>query len=301
MATMVTNLVKRKCNVQGQEGDYALVRKNVKQTLVRAINPETGELGAEEQVDTALVTNERKYEAPKAPKEDKEYAADRPERKVCLVKEHGNTRFHLLRQGAEFSKVLEVGTSGTGKWIPNSQIADKFMVPSTNRPRYIPRQPIRVCQIEGRDGKYLLLRQTTKGARVIGPIIGENYGETVDASLIKDEEKIMLKRPKKQGDAGDGASADGSTSPATDSTSPATETAPAAPVQQPVATQPVQPAATQPVQPAAAPVQQPAAVQPRPAQPVHQPAAVQPRPGQPVQQPGARPQQVPVRPAPARS
>jgi hypothetical protein len=291
MATMEKILVKRKCNLQGQSGDFALVRKNVKQSIVRAIDAATGQLGPEESVDTALVSNERKYEAPKAPKEDKEYAADRPERKVCLINGRGNTRFHLLRQGADYCKVLEVGTAGKGEWVLHKDIADKFMVPSTTRPRYIPRQPIRICQVEGREGNYLLLRQTTKGARIIGPIVGENYGETIDANLITGEQKIMLKRNKATGEQGTVTE----TAVIVGSEPPVAEAPPVIPQ----ADSPVHghhPAAGQPTQlPAQAPVQQVAPVQQRPAQ-----VPPQQRPADPRMQPGARPQQVPQRPAPVR-
>jgi hypothetical protein len=277
--------IRRTCQIRGREaeGRFGLIRKQL--NVSKVVTPGTEN---EEDVDTALVYDE--WIVPKQARiptktnvETKIYPADKPSRRVCFVDGPGrdpNQRYHLLRKGAELSKVLEIGQAGQGFWINTSQIRDEHMVPVPTKARVVERKPVRLCKLtDTGDQEYLVLRKTIKGAKLL-PVYDGNYGLFVtDLSRITDDHVINeVKKGKKgrkdetteQGDDGEQivAEQDGAVAPVV--AQPA-----------PVVAQPVHQAhpAQQPVRPAPA-VAQPGH-QAQPGRPV--PTAVQPgQPGRPA-------------------
>ena len=256
--------IRRTCLVKGREGEgrFGLLRKQMNVSKVLA----AGQEGEGEDVETALVYDERIAPRPartpnKATPETKVYAADKPLRRVCFVDgRDASQKYHLLRKGADLSKVLAVGTEGQGEWINTSQIRDEHMVPIPTKTRIVERKPVRLCKLSDTgDQEYLVLRKTDKGAKLL-PVYDGNYGILVtDLSRIVDEQ--VINQAKKGSKKGDDAEAQGDngeqmeavTHPAPVAPAPAAP-APAAPAQRaPVAAQPQRPAVAQPQRPATMP------------------------------------------------
>jgi hypothetical protein len=296
--------IRRTCLIKGREpeGRFGLLRKNVNVSKVLA----SGTEGEGEEVDTGLVYDERI--APRPPRvtskpadsEAKTYPADKALRRVCFLEGHGDQKFHLLRKGAELSKVLQVGVEGQGTWVNTSEIRDEHMVPVPIKARVIERKPVRICKLaeDANPGQeYLVLRKTSKGARLV-PVYENNYGITVDPTRLLDETTInQAKKPKRK--KGEEQVTDGDQTGQTPIDGTVTEQ-PAAPAQ-PVQAQPAPAAAVAQPAPAAAVAQpqRPAPAAPaqtqRPAAAVGQPqrpAPVQPQRPAPAAPAGQRPQPV---------